>query len=182
MPTTESHHVETSTSDEGGDPPCWAHMFEDEDEPPTMSDDDLARLMHSLADAIVVCDPDGQIVFWNEASTRIFGWTEVEALGQSLDLIIPERLRKRHWDGYERVMATGETSYGDRLLEVPALHRDGHTISIAFTVSMLLGDDGLPTAIAAVIRDDTERWQERQSMRHQLAKVRTNPQRSEARS
>lgn len=175
MGTTTRHHTDSSTIDEGGDPPCWAHMFEDDDAPPTMSDTDLARLMKSLADSVVVCDPGGQIVFWNEASTRIFGWTQVEALGQSLDLIIPERLRKRHWDGYERVMATGVTSYGDRLLEVPALHRDGHTISIAFTVSMLLGDDDLPAAIAAVIRDDTERWHERKDLRRQLDQLRTTP-------
>ncbi|MGZ4716619.1 MAG: PAS domain S-box protein [Acidimicrobiales bacterium] len=120
----------------------------------------LARLVRDLADAVVICDPDGTIRFWNTAAD--------EATGASLDLIIPERLRDRHWAGYQRVMATGRTDYGGRLLEVPALHRDGHTISIAFTVSLLRrSPENAVTAIAAVIRDDTERRQERQRLRHE---------------
>ncbi|MGZ4708113.1 MAG: PAS domain S-box protein [Acidimicrobiales bacterium] len=128
----------------------------------------LARLVRDLADAVVICDPDGTIRFWNTAATHVFGWTADEATGASLDLIIPERLRDRHWAGYQRVMATGRTDYGGRLLEVPALHRDGHTISIAFTVSLLRrSPENAVTAIAAVIRDDTERRQERQRLRHE---------------
>lgn len=67
-------------------------------------------------------------------------------------------------------MATGETSYSNRLLEVPALHRDGHTLSIAFTVTLIpgIGDDR-PAAIAAVVRDDTVRWQERRQLLQRLA-------------
>lgn len=150
--------------DEGGDPACWAHLVGEA----SMSLDDaaLAALVRDLADGVIICDPDGSIVFWNAAATRIFGWAEDDARGQTLDIIIPERLRERHWNGYRRVMATGVTSYGDRLLEVPAVHRDGHTISIAFTVSLLHDPSG-PTvrAIAAVIRDDTERWQELRAAR-----------------
>ena len=79
-------------------------------------------------------------------------------LGRSLDLIIPERLRARHWDGYRRVMQTGRTEYGTRLLEVPAVHRDGRTISIAFTVTLLKRPgEQRPYDIVAVIRDDTAR-------------------------
>lgn len=136
----------------------------------TFTDSELARLLWNLADAVIICDPAGDIVYWNPAATRIFGWTTAEARGGSLDVIIPERLRARHWDGYRRVMQTGETSYGDRLLEVPALHRDGRTISIAFTVSLLTDPaDGSVTGIAAVVRDDTARWQERRRLRAELA-------------
>ena len=93
-----------------------------------------------------------------------------EALGQTLDLIIPERLRARHWDGYQRVMETGHTDYGDRLLEVPALHRDGHTISIAFTVTLLAQPgERQPYAIVALMRDDTARRAELKDARERVA-------------
>jgi PAS domain S-box-containing protein len=133
----------------------------------------LGRLIEDLADAVVICDPDGIIVLWNGAARRLFGWSAEEVLGTCLDVIIPERLRERHWRGYRTVMATGHTDYGDRLLEVPALHRDGRTLSIAFTVSLLRQS---PTdrivGIAAVIRDETERWQERRRLREEVARLR----------
>jgi PAS domain S-box-containing protein len=158
-------------AERGGDPPCWAHLFGDEDEP--IRDEVLARLVRDLADAVIICDPDGIIVFWNTAATRLFGWPADQVVGTSLDVIIPERLRARHWHGYHDVMATGRTSYGERLLEVPALHRDGRTLSIAFTVSLLrLAADGPVTGIAALIRDDTERWQERRRLGQTLEQLR----------
>lgn len=131
-----------------------------------MNDSVLAALVHELADAVIIADAQGAITFWNDAATRLFGWSGDEAIGRTLDLIIPERLRERHWEGYRAVMASGETRYGTRLLEVPALHRDGHQLSIAFTVTLLsrLGE-AEPFAIAAVLRDDTERWQERRQLR-----------------
>lgn len=157
----------------GGDPPCWAHLFGDEDEP--IRDEILARLVRDLADAMIICNPDGTIVFWNTAATRVFGWPADQVVGTSLDVIIPERLRDRHWRGYHNVMVTAHTSYGDRLLEVPALHRDGQTLSIAFTVSLLrASDEGPVLGIAALIRDDTERWQERRRLGQELDGLRTS--------
>jgi PAS domain S-box-containing protein len=156
-------------TDEGGEAPCFAGLLDAS----TLDDQLLGQLVRELADAVVVADADGTIVFWNDAASRLFGWTAADALGQSLDLIIPERQQERHWEGYRRVMATGQTQYGDRLLEVPALHRDERRLSIAFTVS-LLHRPGLtaPVGIAAVIRDDTERWQERRRLRDELAALR----------
>lgn len=121
---------------------------------------------------MIIADPDGIIVYWNGAATRIFGWSADEAVGGALSLIIPERLRARHDAGYAETMRTGVTSYGDRLLEVPALQKNGEPLSIAFTVSLLVreGED-LPWAIAAVIRDDTERWQERRTLRRRVAEL-----------
>ncbi|MGB3410588.1 MAG: PAS domain S-box protein [Microthrixaceae bacterium] len=159
MSEKASEGTDVRPEDQGGDPACWAHLFEDPPEPPTQAA--MAKLLSDLADGVIICDPEGSITFWNRAATRIFGWAESEVLGKSLNLIIPERLRKRHGDGYARVMATGHTGYGDRLLEVPALHHDGHTISIAFTVSLLTREgSSRPTGIAAVIRDDTGRRRE----------------------
>lgn len=159
-----------SACDEGGEAPCFAHLL---DEPLHLTDTVLAGLVRGLADAVVVADADGTITFWNDAASRLFGWPAEEAIGQTLDLIIPERLRERHWVGYRQTMASGHTSYGDRLLEVPALHRDGRTLSIAFTVTLLAHPlDDRPAAIAAVLRDDTERWQERKRLRDELAAAR----------
>jgi len=146
-----------------------AHLFS---EPERLADTDFAQLARGLADGLVIADGEGTITFWNDAATRIFGWSATEAVGGSLDLIIPQRLRDRHWTGYRRVMATGETHYGDTLLEVPALHRDGRPLSIAFTVTLLRhpGSDE-PFAIAAVLRDDTERWQERRELRRRIGQL-----------
>lgn len=154
------------TADEGGEAPCYAHLLDDSPH----TDRELATLVRRLADAVVIADADGTITFWNEAATRVFGWPADEACGHRLDLIIPERFRDRHWTGYRQTMATGQTRYHDRLLEVPALHRDGRTLSIAFTVTLLQEpDEDHPHAIAAVIRDDTERWQERRRLEAELA-------------
>ncbi len=146
-----------------------AHLFSGSER---LTDGDFAQLARGLADGLVIADGEGTILFWNEAATRIFGWSAAEAVGGSLDLIVPERLRDRHWAGYRNVMATGETHYGDTLLEVPALHRDGRPLSIAFTVTLLRhpGTDG-PFAIAALLRDDTERWQERRELRRRLSEL-----------
>jgi PAS domain S-box-containing protein len=154
--------------EEGGEAPCFEHLLPNS--LGSLDDRALAQLVRRLADAVVVADPEGTIVFWNEAATRLFGWSEAEAVGQLLDLIIPERLRARHWDGYRRVMETGHTQYGNRLLEVPALHRDGHTFSIAFTVTLLThAGEQRPDGIAALIRDDTARREELRSLRDRLA-------------
>ena len=131
-------------------------------------DETLAQLVHQLADAVIVCDRHGVIVYWNDAAERVFGWHADDALGNSLDLIIPDKQRGAHWDGYERVMASGETRYGDDLLRVPSLHADGQRRSIAFTVTMLKDSSGAVSGIAAVVRDETERWAAEQDLRRQV--------------
>ena len=132
---------------------------------------DLKQLVAAIGDAVVVTDGEGAIVMWNPACERMFGYAEHEALGQSLDLIIPERLRKRHWDGYNETMHSGVTKYGTTLLRVPAAHRDGTSMSVAFTVAMLHAADGKPAAVAAVIRDETSRFNEDRALRKRLAEL-----------
>jgi PAS domain S-box-containing protein len=129
---------------------------------------DLNQLVANAGDAIMVSDAKGAIVLWNKASERIFGYTEAEALGQSLDLIIPERQRPRHWEGYEKTMETAITKYGADLLRVPALHKDGRTLSIAFTVSMLFSADNKVTGIAAIVRDESKRFADDRELRKRL--------------
>ena len=135
------------------------------------TDVDLNALIAAVGDAVMVCDAQGAILLWNPACERMFGFTEAEALGQSMDMIIPERLRKRHWEGYEKTMATGITKYGHDVLRVPALHKDGHSMSIAFTVAMLHGDDGKVSAIASVIRDETARFNDERALKKRLTEL-----------
>ncbi|MEJ7687349.1 MAG: PAS domain-containing protein [Variovorax sp.] len=130
---------------------------------------DLTQLVAGAGDAIVVADAKGAISLWNAAAERIFGFTEADALGQSLDLIIPERQRNRHWDGFNKTMETAVTKYGADVLRVPALHKEGHTLSIAFTVSMLFSEDRKVSGIVAIVRDDTARFAEDRKMRARLA-------------
>lgn len=132
---------------------------------------DLKQMVEALGDAIVICDADGAIIGWNRAAVRMFGFSETEALGQSLDLIIPERQRQRHWDGYNKTMETGHTRYGNDVLRVPALHKEGRPLSIAFTVAMLKSPQDKVTAIVAVVRDETARWTEERNLRARLTKL-----------
>ena len=131
---------------------------------------DLHALVQAAGDAIIVADVEGLIVLWNPAAERLFGFTAAEAVGHSLDLIIPERFRARHWSGYHAVMRTGQTRYHADVLRVPALRKDGQRLSIAFTVTLLRASGHL-TGIAAIVRDDTERWQEEQALRRRLAEL-----------
>jgi PAS domain S-box-containing protein len=135
---------------------------------------DYAQLVEVIGDAIVVSDASGTINVWNPAAERLFGFTQAEALGNSLDLIIPERLQERHWTGYRKTMASGETRYGHDVLRVPAVHKDGRALSIAFTVGLLQGPQGETTGIVAVIRDETARFAEEQSLRKRLVELKTN--------
>jgi len=130
---------------------------------------DLNQLIDCVGDAIVVADANEKIVLWNAAATRIFGYTEEEALENTLDLIVPERQRPRHNEGYAKSMATGTTRYGSSLLKVPAKHKDGRILSIAFTVGMLFDKNHQATGVAAVIRDETERFAEERALKKQLS-------------
>ncbi len=132
---------------------------------------DLGQVVEALGDAIVVSDASGAITLWNPAAERLFGFTQVEALGNTLDLIVPERLRERHWAGYRRTMASGETRYAHDVLRVPAVHKDGRALSIAFTVGLLYGPQREVTGIVAVIRDETSRYTEERKLRQRIAEL-----------
>jgi PAS domain S-box-containing protein len=125
-------------------------------------------ILDGLADAIVVCDREGKISFWNPGAERMFGYARAEIIGRSLDLIVPERLRQRHWEGYGRVMQTGQTRYGENdVLSVPALRKDGATISVEFTIYPMK-QDGSMIGVTAVMRDVTKRFDEMRSLKRRL--------------
>lgn len=134
-----------------------------------MPDQVGAALLASPSDAIVATDREGRIVFWNPGAERIFGFAAQEAVGQSLDLIVPENLRARHWDGFRRVMQTGESRYGHGdLLSVPAMTREGRRISVEFTIVMLRNHEGISGTVA-VMRDVTKRFEEVRELKRRLA-------------
>ena len=132
---------------------------------------DLNQLLDCIGDAVVVADAHEKIVLWNAAATRIFGFSEEEALGNTLDLIVPERQRQKHNEGYSKSMETGTTRYGTSLLKVPAKHKDGRTLSIAFTVGMLFDEKHRANGVAAVIRDETERFAEERALKKRLSEL-----------
>jgi PAS domain S-box-containing protein len=132
---------------------------------------DCKELVAAVGDAIIAADASGAIVLWNPGAARIFGHTEAEALGKSLDIITPERLRKRHWEGYHQSMATGTTKYGNDLLRVPAIHKDGRAMSIAFTVAMLFTPEHKVGAIVALIRDETTRFNDERALKKRVAEL-----------
>ena len=129
-----------------------------------------AALLSTESDAIVASDRDGIIRYWNPGAERIFGHSRDEALGRSLDLIIPENLRARHWQGYRQVMQTGESRYGHGdLLSVPALRQDATRISVEFTIVPLKDESGAMIGMAALMRDVSKRFEEMRALRRQVA-------------
>lgn len=135
-----------------------------------MEGDQAARVGRALIergpDAVIYADRDGRIRLWNAGAERIFDFSAEEALGQSLDIIIPERLRDRHWAGYERMMETGQSSYPpDRLLSVPAMTKSGATLSIQFTIAPVTDGDGGICGLVAILRDVTATFDELKTLR-----------------
>ena len=132
----------------------------------------IDALLKTASDAIIATDRAGTINFWNPGADRIFGFTADEAIGRSLDLIIPANLQARHWTGFNRVMETCESHYGQGdLLSVPALTKSGRRISVEFTIVMLKDEQNCPIGTAAILRDVTKHFEENRKLKRQLAEV-----------
>jgi PAS domain S-box-containing protein len=132
---------------------------------------DFKALVASIGDAVIVSDVAGNVVLWNAGAERLFGWTEAEAMGQRMDMIVPERLRQRHWDGYDKSMATGQTKYAHDVLRVPAVDKAGRALSIAFTVFMMFDAHGKAMACGSVIRDETDRFAQDRALRKRVTEL-----------
>jgi PAS domain S-box-containing protein len=146
---------------------------------PPLPDDLPIRILDGSPDAILICDRSGIVRYWNAAAERVFGFSTTEVLGASMNLIIPQRLRARHWAGWEAAIRTGITRYADgHLLAVPALHKDGRQISIEFSIQLVKHADGQIDCVVAVIRDVTERYVEHKALRTQLNALKAKNARS----
>lgn len=132
---------------------------------------DYGQLVAAAGDAVVVTDVAGLVTVWNPAAERIFGFTAEEAIGHSLDMMVPERHRKRHWDAWAATMETGQTRYGHELLRVPALHKDGRTLSVAFSIGLIFGPGGAVENVLAIMRDETRRFADEKSLRQRVAEL-----------
>lgn len=128
----------------------------------------LEQLLEHAPDAILVADLDGVIRYWNDGAEQIFGYSSAEAVGRSLDLIIPENLRGRHWEGYNSVMASGKTRYQTGLLSSPGVKADAGRVSLEFSVVLLKSGDGIMQGCGTVMRDVTERWQKEKELKGRL--------------
>ena len=127
-----------------------------------------STIIAASSDAIMFSDREGIIRIWNSGAERMFGFSSDEALGQSLDLIIPENLRSRHWDGYHRVMQSGSSRYSTDLLSAPALRKDGTRLSTEFSMVMVKDDNGAMVGVAAIIRDVSARWQREKELKERI--------------
>ena len=126
------------------------------------------QIVSENSDAILFADREGTISLWNKGAEAMFGYTAEEAVGKSLDLIIPENLRGRHWEGYHKVMGSGETRYGTELLSAPGICKDGKRLSLEFSMVIVKGEDGAVLGTGAIIRDITIRWQKEKTMKERL--------------
>jgi PAS domain S-box-containing protein len=136
----------------------------------SFSDTVAKAVLSTNSDAIIAADKEGNIRFWNPGAERIFGHASGAVIGQSLDIIIPERLRKRHWDGYHRVIAGGESRYGQGdILAVPGIKKDGSPVSLEFTIVPLQNGAGELAGLVAIMRDVTKRFEEVRVLKQKLA-------------
>lgn len=125
-------------------------------------------IVNSSSDAVMFADRKGIIRLWNSGAEKMFGFSAEEAVGQSLDLIIPENLRGRHWYGYGRVMESGSSRYSADLLSAPALRKDGSRLSTEFSMVMVKDEAGVMVGVAAIIRDVSARWQREKELKERI--------------
>lgn len=129
----------------------------------------LQQTLDLSQDAILIADQQGIIRYWNTGAERILGYSASDAVGQSLDLFIPEKLRGRHWEGYHRVMASGETKYKTGLLTSPGIRKDGSQVSLEFSMVLLKDEQRGMLGCASIMRDVTERWLKEKELKQRLA-------------
>jgi len=134
-------------------------------EPPILS----AALIESLADAVIFADRAGLIQRWNPGAQAVFGYTEDEVLGQSLDVIIPERLRPSHWAGFNAAIESGTMKHGRESMTTKSIHKDGRDLYLDLSFALVRDRSGEVLGAVAVARDITARFEADRESRRRLA-------------
>ncbi len=129
------------------------------------------QILRSMPEALILCDLDGIIRVWNHGAEKIFGWTAAETIGQSLEMIIPERMRKAHWDGFQQALARGGIKPGRTSMITRSLHKSEEFIYIDMSFEMVHDEAGQMLGSLAVVRDATKRFNEEKALRKQLAEL-----------
>ena len=133
------------------------------------------HILRSMPEALIFCDLEGIIHVWNAAAEKVFGFAAAEAIGQSLDLIIPERMRKAHWDGFNQAIARGGVKPGRSSAITRSLHKSGEFIYVDMSFEMVRDASGRMLGSMAVAREATARFTEEKALRKQLAELTTKP-------
>lgn len=123
------------------------------------------RVLACMMEAVIHADRQGLIELWNPAAETMFGFSAAEAIGQSLDIIIPERLREAHWRGFHAAIASGRTRLNGRPTVTRALHKSGATLYVEMSFAMVCATSGEVIGSVAVARDATERVQREKAAR-----------------
>ena len=133
----------------------------------TMQSVPLDRIVEQAPDPMIFADLEGAIRVWNEAATRMFGHSAQEALGQKLDLIIPERFRDQHWTGFDRALGDRDTKFKGQVLTTRSMRKDGTTMYLELTFSIVTNAEGEAMGALAHARDVTERFERERAQRAQ---------------
>ena len=128
-------------------------------------------IVEQTTDAVIFADREGLIRIWNRGAEAVFGFTGDEARGQSLDIIIPEELRKRHWEGYRAAVAAGKTKMGSRVLVTRGLHKDGSRLYVDLSFAVIVDDSGQARGALAVGRNVTERYLAEKALRKKIGEL-----------
>jgi PAS domain S-box-containing protein len=130
----------------------------------------LESIFNGVGDGVLFCDTQGIIRFWNRGCEKIFGYSAKEALGQSLDIIIPEKYQKRHWDGFFNAVKSKTSKYSDDLLSVPAIGKNNKSISIDFSIAIVEQDSQL-LGFGAIIRDVTQSFLDKKQLKKEIEEL-----------
>jgi PAS domain S-box-containing protein len=131
------------------------------------------RIVEQTTDAIIFADREGLIRIWNQGAESVFGFPAEEVLGKSLDVIIPEELRKSHWEGYSKAIAEGRTRTGDRVMATRALHKDGSRLYVDISFAVIVDESGHVEGALAIGRNITERYLADKALRKHVAELET---------
>lgn len=126
-------------------------------------------IVERIPDAVIFADRDGVVRVWNPGAEAVFGFAASDVLGRSLDVIIPERLRPGHWEGFRRAIDDGKTRYGNQVRTTRSIHKDGRKLYVDLSFGLVVDANGAVVGAVAVGRDCSDRYESERALREQIA-------------